>query len=262
MKLGSHRAGCRRSPSPRRHRGVDTATVGHRLQMEDIAPEHDEAASPRVEIIRDAATAPATLKSPRPVILAASREPASTSALAQRLGLPRQRLSHRIRKLENIGLVRLVERRRRRGCVEPEVQATARLYLLSPDLLGETDPQEPEDLLRLGRLGWLPLVAIAGQAIRALAILRDHLGEDVPALPLPTRLRFSSATAFAILSASFRGDSGSGRQVPRRDGVDGAPLVHSGAYPEIAFKRGKAQRPATNRTIEVDGKLELVYIWR
>jgi len=76
------------------------------------------------------------------------------------------------------------------------VQATARRYLLSPDLFGEPGPQEPEDLLRLGHLGWLPLAVIAGQAIRDLAVLRDHLGEDVPALTLPARLRLASSTAF------------------------------------------------------------------
>jgi hypothetical protein len=87
-------------------------------------------------------------------------------------------LSHHIRELENVGVVRLVERRRRRGCVELVVQATARRYLLSPDLLGETDPQEPEDLLRLGRLGWLPLAAIAGQAISETPHLRLTASSD------------------------------------------------------------------------------------
>jgi len=47
------------------------------------------------ELTRYLGRRPAALKSPRPAILAALREPASASALAQRLGLPRQRLSPR-----------------------------------------------------------------------------------------------------------------------------------------------------------------------
>ena len=158
--------------------------------------DREPAELPVVEIIRDAGAAGAALKPPRPAILAALREPASASALAQRLGLPRQLLNHHIRELEAVGLVRLVEQRRRRGCVERVVQATAQRYLLSPDLLGEPGTPEPEDLLRLGHLGWLPLAAVAAQAIRDLETLRLHLGDEVPALTLPAQVRFSSPTAF------------------------------------------------------------------
>jgi len=161
----------------------------------ETAPDREEAALPLVEIIRDAATAAAALKSPRPAILAALREPASASALAQRLGLPRQRLSHHIRELENVGLVRLVERRRRRGCVERVVQAAARRYLLSPDLLGEPGPQEPEDLLRLVRRQTCETAMSPTPELREggeTAVLAGAQSSHVPAVggsppPLPTR---------------------------------------------------------------------------
>ncbi len=119
------------------------------------------------------------------------REPASASGLTRRLGLPRQRLNHHIRELEAVALVRLVEQRRRRGCVERVMQATAQRYILSPEILGELGDIGPEDVLSLGRFGWPPLMAIAGQTIQSLAILRDHVGDEVPALMLPAQVRFS-----------------------------------------------------------------------
>ena len=149
-----------------------------------------------IEIIRNPEAATAILKPPRPAILAALREPASASGLTQPLRITRQRLNHHIRELEAVGLVRLVEQRRRRGCVERVMQATARRYVFSPEILGEVGNIEPEDVLGLGRFGWPPLVAIAGQTIRNLAILRDHVGDEVPALMLPAQVRFSSPEAF------------------------------------------------------------------
>ena len=151
---------------------------------------------PPVEIIRDPATAAVVLKPPRPAILAALREPGSASALASRLRLGRQRLHYHIRELEDVGLLKLVENRRRRGCLERVMQATAQHYLLSPEILGEVGSLHPEDIFRLGTLGWLPLAAAASLTIRDLALLRDGLGDHVPALMLPAQVRFSEPTAF------------------------------------------------------------------
>ncbi len=87
-------------------------------------PDHLEEL-PLLEIVRDPDVAVVVLKPPRPEILSALREPDSASGLAVRLGQPRQRLSHHVRALEGAGLVRLVEERRRRGCTERMMQATA-----------------------------------------------------------------------------------------------------------------------------------------
>lgn len=76
------------------------------------------------------------------------------------------------------------------------MQATAQRYLLSPEVLGELGMIEPEQVLELGHLGWLPLAAIAAQALRDLGRLREHLGDEVPALMIPGQLRFSSPRAF------------------------------------------------------------------
>ena len=51
-------------------------------------------------------------------ILAALTDPASATELAPALGLTRQKINYHLRVLERLGLVELVELRRRRGCVE------------------------------------------------------------------------------------------------------------------------------------------------
>ncbi len=151
---------------------------------------------PLIEIIRDPETATAVLKPPRPAILAALREPDSASGLARRLGLARQRLNHHIRELQKASLLRLVEERRRRGCVERVVQATAQRYLLSPEILGDLDSLAPEDIQSLGDLGFSPLAALAGRMLQDLAILRDVFADEVPAITLLEQIRFSSPEAF------------------------------------------------------------------
>lgn len=73
-------------------------------------------------------------------LLALAREPASSTELARRLGLPRQRVNYHVRALERAGLLRAAGRRRRRNLIEQRYVATARSYTLSPDLLGPLAP--------------------------------------------------------------------------------------------------------------------------
>jgi DNA-binding transcriptional ArsR family regulator len=65
-----------------------------------------------------------------------AREPASAAELARRLGLPRQRVNYHVRALERTGFLRTAGRRRRRNLIEQRYVATARSYVLSPELLG------------------------------------------------------------------------------------------------------------------------------
>ena len=144
------------------------------------------------EQTRDAERATAALKPPRPALLAALRQPGSASGLARRLDLPRQRVNHHLRELEEAGLVVLVEQRRQRGCIERVMLATAQQYLLSPELLGGFPEIAPAAVLDHDPIGWSSLAVVAGRTIQDLAELREHLGEEVPALSIPTLIRFSS----------------------------------------------------------------------
>ena len=69
-------------------------------------------------------------------LLALAREPASSSELARRLGLPRQRVNYHVRALEAAGLPRAAGRAPAGNMIEHRYVATARAYVLSPELLG------------------------------------------------------------------------------------------------------------------------------
>lgn len=68
-------------------------------------------------------------------LLARLREPASAVQLAGELGMPRQRVGYHLKVLEQEGLIELAEERRRRGCVERVMRATAKAFLVDPAVL-------------------------------------------------------------------------------------------------------------------------------
>ena len=89
-----------------------------------------------LEVIDDAARAVSVLNPIRRRLLNELIEPDSAAGLARRLNLGRQAVTYHVRQLQEDGLVRVVEERRRRNCVERIVQATARSYVISPAALG------------------------------------------------------------------------------------------------------------------------------
>ena len=130
-----------------------------------------------VEVIEDPAAAQVALEPIRSRLLAELAEPASAATLASRVGLTRQKVNYHLRMLEDHGLVRLVEERPRRGLTERIVVATARSYMLSPEVLGE-NAVEPE---RSDRLSARYLIALAARLIREVAALArglSHLADN------------------------------------------------------------------------------------
>ena len=93
--------------------------------------------SAALAVIRDPVQAAALLQPERLRLLEALGEPDSASGLARRFELPRQRLNYHLKELEKAGLVELVEERRKGNCIERVVRATARRYVISPEVLGE-----------------------------------------------------------------------------------------------------------------------------
>ena len=93
-----------------------------------------------LEAVQSVRRASAMLHPLRSRLLALAREPASSTELARRLGLPRQRVNYHVRALERAGLLRAAGRRRRRNLIEQRYVATARSYILSPELLGPLAP--------------------------------------------------------------------------------------------------------------------------
>ena len=158
------------------------------------------AKSSAMAVVRDRARAWHLMDPMRVSLLERLAEPGSASSLARDVGLPRQRINYHLRELEKAGLVELVEERRKGNCVERLVKATARSYLISPEVLGALGrtPEEQQD-----RFSASYLMAAAGRVLRDLseqAARAAAAKKRVATLTLETDIRFATAearTAFA-----------------------------------------------------------------
>jgi DNA-binding transcriptional ArsR family regulator len=148
-----------------------------------------------LDLVREPERAAAMLQPLRLRILERLREPGSATSVAQGLGLPRQRVNYHLRELERGKLVELVEERRKGNCVERIFRATARHYLIAPDVLGTlaADPEGVRD-----RLSAAYQVAVAARAIRDLGQLRARAkaaGKRIATFTLESEISFASAAA-------------------------------------------------------------------
>lgn len=152
---------------------------------------------PSLAVIRDPDQAAALIQPDRLKLLAALTTADSSSGLSRRLGLPRQRLNYHLRELERVGLVTLVTERRRGNCVERLVQATARAYVVSPEVLGALG-DTPEDAR--DRFSALQLVQVSARTIREVSALLDRAaasGKRLATLTLDATIRFATPTTRA-----------------------------------------------------------------
>jgi len=108
----------------------------------------------------------------RRTLLRELRRPASAVALAERLGESRQRINYHLRELEKGGLVELVEERRRRGCTERIVRATADAVVVEPQVIGELGTQG-SDHFAADRL-----LAVAARTARDVSRMRTRAAES------------------------------------------------------------------------------------
>jgi DNA-binding transcriptional ArsR family regulator len=98
------------------------------------------AARAALESVNSLRRASALLNPMRLRLVRMAQEPASATELAGRLGLPRQRVNYHVRELARAGFLRPAGRRRKRNLVEQRYVATARSYVLSPEILGVLSP--------------------------------------------------------------------------------------------------------------------------
>jgi DNA-binding transcriptional ArsR family regulator len=150
-----------------------------------------------LEVLHIPATAALALDPLRAQILAELREPASAAALAQRVGLARQKVNYHLRALEAHGLVTMAEERKHGGLTERLLVATAASYVVCPSALGRSaaDPARVSD-----RLSARYLVALAARVVRevgAMARRADADGAPVPTLAIDAEIRFATPQARA-----------------------------------------------------------------
>lgn len=156
-----------------------------------------------VDVIDDPAAAAVALEPVRSRLLAELAQPASAAALANRLGLPRQKVNYHLRTLEAHGLVRVAEERRWGGLTERRLVATAAGYVVSPAALGPAaaDPGREADRLSAGYL-----IALAARVVREVGTLirrAREAGKRLATLSVDTEVRFRSAADRAAFTAEL-----------------------------------------------------------
>ncbi len=144
-----------------------------------------------VDVIEDPAAAVVALDPVRARLLAELGEPRSAAMLAERVGLPRQKVNYHLRALEAHGLVHVAEERRWGGLTERLLVAGAASYVVSPGALGgvAADPARSRD-----RLSARYLIAVAARTVREVGVLVRRR-ERVPTLTIDTEVRFADAAA-------------------------------------------------------------------
>lgn len=147
-----------------------------------------------LDVITDPAAAGISLDPVRARILAElATEPGSASSLARTFAIPRQKINYHLRQLEDHGLVRLVEERRRGNMTERVLEATAASFVISPAALARVapDPDRAPD-----RLSARWLVAVAARTVREVGELlagAAEAGKRLATFTATTEVRFASA---------------------------------------------------------------------
>jgi DNA-binding transcriptional ArsR family regulator len=155
-------------------------------------------------VIDDPASASIALDPVRNRLLAELRTPSSAAMLAERVGLPRQRVNYHLRTLESHGLVRVDSQRRWGGLTERRLVATASSYVVSPAALGPV-ASDPAGVggRAMDKLSASYLVALAARVVREVGrLLRksDELNKRLATLSIDTEVRFGSAEDRAAFS--------------------------------------------------------------
>ncbi len=150
---------------------------------------------PAIGLVGDADRAAELLHPIRRRLIDGLKAPDSASGLARRFELPRQKVNYHLRELEKVGLVELVEERRKGNCTERIVRATARAFLVDPQLIGSLGAEgaSPED-----RFSSAYFVHAAASAVRDVARLREKAsgeGKSIATFTLEADVRFATAAA-------------------------------------------------------------------
>jgi DNA-binding transcriptional ArsR family regulator len=148
--------------------------------------------SPEILCITERAHAAEVLQPLRLEILRLTRDPTSASEMSQKLGLSRQRVNYHVRVLARSGFLKRAGRRRRRNMVEQRYVASARAFLLSPELLGAVgaDWRKVEDAASAGYL--LALSCQMGSDLVRVWRESGTTGKQVSTLSLKSQFRFES----------------------------------------------------------------------
>ena len=149
-------------------------------------------AIPDLGVIDTPGVAAAMLDPIRARVLSTLREPGSATTVAAAIGETRQKVNYHLRTLERLGLAQLVEDRQRRGLTERVMVASARAYVLSPEVLGDS----AVDPAGIDQLSSNYALALASRVVREVADLGRRsraAGKPLATLAIDADIRFASA---------------------------------------------------------------------
>ena len=199
-----------------------------------------------VAVIEDPAAAAVSLDPVRGRLLRELAEPRSAAMLAARIGLARQKVNYHLRALEQVGLVELVEERRKGNMTERLLRATAASYVISPTALAAVQPDPGRFPDRLSAR-WL--LALAARLVREVGTLLNgatKAGKPLATFAIDAEVRFASAadrSAFAeelagsvaaLVSKYHDASTAGGR--PHRIVVAVHPVITPAAHDDNATK--------------------------
>lgn len=192
-------------------------------------------------------------------LLARLRTPASASELAAEFSLGRQRVNYHMRALETAGLLRLVEERQRRGCVERILAARAEAFVVDPAVMGGAAAPRARALADAqDRHSAEHLVAAAGDVVRHVTRMRARAEEEGTRLltfaieaelsfAAPADLeRFTTALAAFVASEAAKTGAAAGRRY--RILLAGHPAPATPAAGASRHARPRARRDPRRRT--------------
>ena len=194
-----------------------------------------------VEVLESPAAATAALDPKRATLLAELNQPSSAANLAERVGLPRQKVNYHLRHLESLGLVEVAETRRWGGLTERRMVATASSYVVSPSALGPlaNDPRRMSD-----RLSAHYLISLGARVVREVGELVHRsirTSKRVATLSIDTEIRFRSAADRAAFTRELTATIGAlvaRYHDPSAPGGRNHRLV-IGAHPLLATEKSK-----------------------
>ena len=145
-----------------------------------------------LECVTDGGRAAVLIQHPlRRRVLAEAADPVSATELARRLGLTRQAVNYHVRQLLKAGFLKPAGRRMRRNLVERQYVATARSYVLAPQILGPVAAGVQADAFSASYL--LGLTSLAQQELTDVWEAASAAGVRVLTMSLMSEVRFASA---------------------------------------------------------------------
>lgn len=145
-----------------------------------------------VSSVPDAKAAAHLLDPMRAQILALAREPMSASQVAEKLGLPRQRVNYHVRKLAAAKLLREAGRRERRNLTEVLYVSTTPHFLVDPAALGGLAP-DPAAIADKASADHLLALAARTQTEVRRAAEADEGGRKLAVITLDMEVKLAGA---------------------------------------------------------------------